>query len=122
MSEPTLPNVPLLGALCVSAGLVTHADVEHCFELQRTIYPGTPIGQIMVLQGYLSQSDLARMVAQQLNFRRVFYAALEKSLALAAPEPLATAAQNPAAPARVPELASFTDAELDASRLFGATW
>ena len=121
MSEPTLSHVPLLGALCVTAGLVTHEDVEHCFELQRTIYPGTPIGQILVLKGYLTQLELARMVAQQLNFRRAFCATLDTSLAQAVGEPRATAAQDRAALAAVPELASFTEAELDASPLFDAT-
>ena len=91
MSEPTLSRVPLLGALCVTAGLVTHEDVEHCFELQHTIYPGTPIGRILVLKGYLSQIDLARMVAQQLNFRRAFCATLDTNLAHAVGEPLVTA-------------------------------
>jgi hypothetical protein len=121
MSEPTLSAVPLLGALCVTAGLVTHEDVEQCFELQHTIYPGTPIGQILVLKGYLSQLELARMVAQQLNFRRAFCATLDTSLARAVGEPRTTAAPDRAAPAAVPELASFTDAELDANPLFSAT-
>jgi hypothetical protein len=120
MSEPILFTVPLLGALCVTAGLVTHGDVEHCFALQRTTYPGTPIGQILVLKGYLTQLELARMVAQQQNFRRMFCATLETSLAQAVNEPRATAVPDSAAPAAVPELATFTDAELDASPLFGA--
>ena len=121
MSEPTLSRVPLLGALCVTAGLVTNDDVEHCFRLQHTRYPGTPIGRIMVLQGYISQNDLARMVAQQQHFRRVFYATLEANLAAVIDEPHAIDAQDTAAPVAVPELASFTDAELDTSPLFGAT-
>jgi hypothetical protein len=119
MSEPTLSRVPLLGALCVTAGLVTHEDVEHCFELQRTIYPGTPIGQILVLKGYLTQPELARMVARQLNFRQAFCATLDTSLAQAVNEPRATAAQDSAAPVAVPEMASFTADELDNSPLFG---
>jgi len=120
MSEPILSHIPLIEALCVTAGLVTHEDVEHCFELQHTIYPGTPIGRILVLQGYLSQSDLARMVAQQQNFRRVFCATLDNRLAQAdSAQPIA--AQDSAAPVAVPELATFTAAELDASPLFGAT-
>ena len=64
----TLTSVPLLGALCVAAGLVTHEEVEECFALQHTSYPGTPIGQILVIKGYLTQIELARMVAQQQNF------------------------------------------------------
>jgi hypothetical protein len=119
MSEPTLSNVPLLGALCVTAGLVTHEDVEHCYELQHTIYPGTPIGQILVLKGYITQHDLARMVAQQLNFRRAFCATLDTSLTQAVSEPRATAARDSAAPTAVPEMATFTADELDNSPLFG---
>jgi hypothetical protein len=121
MSQPTLSSVPLIGALCVNAGLVVHADVEECLELQLTIYPGTPIGQILVLKGYLTQLELARMVAQQQNFRRMFCATLETSLAQAVNESRAPAVPDSAAPAAVPELATFTDAELDASPLFGAT-
>ena len=121
MSEPTHSSVPLLEVLCVTAGLVTHADVEHCFELQQTIYPGTPIGRILVLQGYLSQSELARMVAQQQNFRRVFCATLDTRLTQAVSEPHAAAAQDTVALAAVPEMNSFTDADLDASPLFGTT-
>jgi hypothetical protein len=121
MSEPTLSKVPLLEVLCVTAGLVTHEDVEHCFELQRTIYPGTPIGRILVLHGYLTQSELARMVAQQQHFRRVFCATLDNRLASSVSEPRAAAAKDIPAPAVVPEMSSFTDADLDASPLFGAT-
>jgi len=61
------------------------------------------------------------MVAQQLNFRRAFCATLDTSLVQAVNERRAPAAQASAAPAAVPELGSFTEAELDASSLFGAT-
>jgi hypothetical protein len=121
MSEPTPSRVPLLGALCVTAGLVTDEDVEHCFELQHTRYPGTPIGRILVLQGYITQNDLARMVAQQQNFRRVFYATLEANLASVIDEPHAIDAQDTDAPAAVPEMATFTADELDTNPLFDAT-
>src|SRR5258705_13433959 len=122
MSEPIPSRVPLLGALCVTAGLVTHEDVEHCYALQHTRYPGTPIGGILVLQGYISQNDLARMVAQQQNFRRVFCATLDSRLAPVGFPPRATAAQDTTAPVAVPEMSSFTADELDASPLFGAAW
>jgi hypothetical protein len=121
MSEPTLSTVPLIEALCVTAGLITHEDVAHCFELQHTRYPGTPIGRILVLQGYLSQNELARMIAQQQNFRRVFCATLDNRLAPVVSAPRAAAAQDSAASAVVPEMASFTATELDTNPLFGAT-
>jgi hypothetical protein len=121
MSDPNLCNVPLIEALCVTAGLVTHEDVEHCFKLQRTDYPGTPIGRILVLQGYLSQSELARMVAQQQNFRRVFCATLDNHLAHVDGQSRAPATQDSAGPAAVPEMAAFTDTDLDNSPLFGTT-
>jgi hypothetical protein len=117
MSQSTLSRVPLLGALCVAAGLVAQAEVEECLKLQPTSYPGTPIGQILVLKGYLSQVDLARMVARQQSFRRTFCATLEDAFAQpedAAPTP------EPIAPSALPELGAFTPAELDNSPLFGA--
>ena len=104
-----------LGLVCGS--FVAQADVEECLKLQPTIYPGTPIGQILVLKGYLSQVDLARMVAQQQSFRRTFCATLEDAFALpedAAPTP------EPIAPSALPKLGAFTPAELDNSPLFGA--
>jgi hypothetical protein len=114
----TLSSVPLLGALCVAAGLVTHEEAEECFALQHTSYPGTPIGQILVIKGYLTQLELARMVAQQQNFRRVFCTTLDNQLAQAGGEHSTPAAEVPAA---VPELASFTAADLETSPLFGAS-
>jgi hypothetical protein len=121
MSEPTLSNVPLLGAMCVAAGLIDQEAIEECLTLQQMVYRGTPIGQILVLKGYLSQLDLARMVGQQQSFRRAFCATLDSSLAQVASAPRTTAAQDRAAPAAVPELANFTAAELNASPLFGTT-
>lgn len=81
MSESLLSNIPLLGALCVAAGLVSQEDFEECLTLQQTIYRGTLIGQIMVIKGYLSQYELARVVAQQQSFRRTICAAIENTLA-----------------------------------------
>lgn len=121
MSHPALANIPLLGALCVAAGLVSQAQLEDCLQLQKTTYQGTPIGQILVLHGYISQPDLARMVAQQQAFRRTFCQALEQNHVLALGE-----APAPAAPSddlrvsAMPELSGFAEAEIDASPLFDA--
>ncbi len=121
MSEPTLSNVPLLGAQCVAAGLISQDDLDACLMLQQTVYRGTPIGRIMLLQGHLSQLELARMVVQQQHFRRAFDAAQEKSLAQGGGEARATAAQDTAATVTVPELATLPATEPDSNPLFGAT-
>ncbi len=122
MSQPTLSSVPLLGALCIAAGLISQADIEECLTLQTTIYPGTPIGQILVLKGYLSQLDLARMVAQQQSFRRTFCATLEDSFAQTGGKaPHAAPIPGPAVRSALPELGTFMAAELDTCPLFGVT-
>jgi len=122
MSQPTLSRVPLLGALCVAAGLVAQADVEVCLALQLTIYPGTPVGQILVLKGYLTQLELARMVAQQQSFRRTFCVTLEDAFAQPGDERVqADPTPGPVAQSALPELGTFTAAELDTNPLFGAT-
>jgi hypothetical protein len=69
---PTISSIPLLGALCVAAGLVAQDDLDACIALQQQTGDGTPIGQILLLHGYLSAPDLARMVAQQQHLRRLF--------------------------------------------------
>ena len=120
MTQPSLSSVPLLGALCVAAGLVAQADVEECLALQQTSYPGTPIGQILVLKGYLTQLELARMVAQQQQFRRMFCVSLEQSFAQKSNEG-SPAAPHPFPQAALPELGAFTAAELDSHPLFEAS-
>lgn len=121
MSQPSLSSVPLLGALCVAADLVSQADVEACFTLQQTIYPGAPIGQILVLKGYLTQLELARMVAQQQSFRRMFCVTLDQSFAQPGDERAPAApTPDPVAQSALPELGTFTAAELDTCPLFGA--
>ena len=126
MSQPVLANIPLLGALCVAAGLVSEVQLEACLQLQKTTYHGTPIGQILVLQGYLSQPDLARMVAQQQSFRRTVCRAIEQTGALAigrTEDTTRSSIQNNhrPAPSAMPELEGFAEAEIDASPLFGAS-
>jgi hypothetical protein len=72
MNQHNHSSIPLLGALCVAAGLVSQEDLDACLALQQQTNDLTPIGQILLLQGYLSASDLARMVAQQQHIRRLF--------------------------------------------------
>jgi hypothetical protein len=86
------------------------------------MYPGTPIGQILVIEGYLSQPDLARMVAQQQSFRRTFCKSLEASFARSIGEQVAATHSPQATPqTALPELDPFAAAELDNSPLFGAS-
>ena len=122
MAQPTLSNVPLLGALCVASDLISEADLDACLALQQTKYRGTPIGQILVIEGYLSQPDLARMVARQQSFRRTFCKSLEDSFARSVGEQVA-ATHSPQATSQtaLPELDPFAAAELDNSPLFGAS-
>jgi hypothetical protein len=86
MTQPTLLRVPLLGALCVAAGLVAQADLDACVALQRQTGDGTPIGQILLLHNYLSARDLVRMVVQQQNLRRTFAVTLGTTAAPALSE------------------------------------
>jgi hypothetical protein len=127
MSQPVLANIPLLGALCVAAGLVSQGQLEQCLQLQQTTYHGTPIGQILVLHGYISQPDLARMVAQQQAFRRTFCQAIEQNHVLAigetstsAPPSANTPSNDDLGASAMPELEGFAEAEIDSSPLFGA--
>jgi hypothetical protein len=122
MTQPTSSRVPLLGALCVAADLVSQEDVEDCLALQHTSYPGTPIGQILVIKGYLTQLELARMVAQQQSFRRTFCATLDQSFVQSSDErPSAAPTLDPVVQSALPELSTFTAVELDINPLFGAT-
>jgi hypothetical protein len=70
-------SVSLFGALCVAADLVSQDDLDACLLLQRTVFSGIPIGQILLQQGYISALDLALILAQQQNFRRTIFASLE---------------------------------------------
>ncbi len=121
MNHPNLSSVPLLGALCVAAGLVSQENIAQCLTLQHSHYPGTPIGQILVLKGYFSQTDLARMVAQQQSFRRTLSAALDDRFDQQVDAPPVTAMPETAPRSALPELGTFTAIELDDSPLFGTT-
>jgi hypothetical protein len=120
MPTTTLSGIPLLGALCVAAGLVSQAQLARCVQLQIHMYPGTPIGRIMVLQSYCTEPDIARMVAQQQAFRRAFCAAIEHASPLTIEEAPSAAPARDAEPlSALPELGAFTAAELDNSHIFG---
>jgi hypothetical protein len=121
MTQHVLSNVPLLGALCVAAGFVTNEQVERCLQLQRDAYPGTPIGQILVLEGYMSQPDVARMVARQQAFRRAFCLAIEQADTSATDAVPGAALPAPVPGAALPELGAFAAAELDSSSVFAGS-
>jgi hypothetical protein len=122
MSTAILSNVPLIGALCISAGLISQEQLARCLELQAHTYLGTPVGRIMVLQGYCTEPDIARMVAQQQAFRREFCSALDHtSQPPSASAPLAEQAAATAPLSALPELGAFVAAELDSSHIFEQT-
>jgi len=119
MSTTMLRDIPLLGALCIAAGLISQAHLARCLELQAHMYPGTTIGRVMVLQGYCTEPDIARMVAQQQAFRRDFCAAIDHTSQppverVPAAEPVTNAVPLSA----LPELGAFTASELDNSHIF----
>lgn len=119
MPSTLLSGVPLLGALCMAAGVISPADLAHCLELQTNTYPGTPIGRIMVLQGYCTEPDIARMVAQQQAFRREFCAAIDHSSQTPSAEmPTAESLSDGLPLSALPELGAFTASELDNSHIF----
>jgi hypothetical protein len=119
MSTSILSDVPLLGALCIAAGFISQMQLTHCLELQTRIYAGTPIGRIMVLQGYCTEPDIARMVAKQQAFRREFCAALDRtSPPPRAGEPLSTPVLEEAPFSALPELSAFAATELDSNLIF----
>jgi len=73
----------------------------------------------MVLQGYCTEPDIARMAAQQQVFRREFCAVIEQ----VSPPPIAEAPSADLVPdamplSALPELDAFTAAELDNSSIF----
>lgn len=119
MSTTMLADVPLPGALCVAAGLISQMQLTHCLELQTHTYPGTPIGRIMALKGYCTEPDIARMVAKQQAFRREFCAALDHtSQPPSAGAPSAEPVLEEAPLSALPELGAFAAAELDNSHIF----
>ena len=121
MQMTKLSGIPLFGALCMNAGLVSQAQLAHCLELQIHAYPGTPIGRIMVLQGYCTEPDVARIVAQQQAFRREFCRAIEHASPLQSAEaPSADPVRADVAVSALPELAAFAASELDNSHIFSA--
>ena len=120
MPTTMLSGIPLLGALCVAARLVSEAQLARCVQLQIHMYPGTPIGRIMLLQGYCTELDIARMVAQQQAFRRAFCAAIEQSPLTIEEAPSAAPMRDAGPLSALPELGAFTAAELDNSYIFGA--
>jgi hypothetical protein len=83
MSHLTPSNVPLLGTLCMAAGLVSQDDLDFCLALQRQTDDGTPIGEILLLHNYLSARDLARITLHQQVLRWLAVGQRPASLVLA---------------------------------------
>src|SRR5262245_54282952 len=50
--------VTLFGALLVAEGLITSEQLNACLLLQAQDYPDTPIGQILLRCGYISEETI----------------------------------------------------------------
>jgi hypothetical protein len=70
-------TTPLIGALFIAEGLVSAAQLTRCLHIQATKQPHTPLGQILFAQGYVSEADLAHIVAMQQKLRAATRAAFE---------------------------------------------
>jgi hypothetical protein len=55
----------LLGKIAVTAGFCTAAQLEACIRLQTAMKLPTPLGQLLVNEGYLSAEQLAKIVETQ---------------------------------------------------------
>ncbi|NNJ10310.1 GAF domain-containing protein [Chloroflexales bacterium ZM16-3] len=69
MKTPEKPIVPLLGALLVAEDMLTQEQINAALLLQQQDYPGDRLGEILVRCGYVSRSDLERVLGQQQELR-----------------------------------------------------
>lgn len=63
--EPLAPEKKPLGDLLIKAGLIGPPDLQKALEVQRT--SGHRLGEVLVALGYLTEADVARAVASQLD-------------------------------------------------------
>jgi putative methionine-R-sulfoxide reductase with GAF domain len=69
MGASLINPVSLLGALLVSEGLLTHAQLIACLMIQKEEATDLPLGQITVRCGYVSENDLNRVLLLQQEIR-----------------------------------------------------
>jgi len=58
-------QIPLIGALLIDNGLITREQLNASLLVQQQDHPDTPIGQILVRCGYISQPALDQALASQ---------------------------------------------------------
>jgi hypothetical protein len=68
-AAPTLDTVPLLGALLVADGLITHKQLTACLKLQNQGVPNVPLGQILLCCGYITEQALAQALELQRDLK-----------------------------------------------------
>ena len=61
--------MPLIGALLLDRQLITRAQLDICLLLQAQTHPNLPIGQILILKGYISQTALDHALSIQAEIR-----------------------------------------------------
>lgn len=71
------PQVPLVGALLISEGLITQEQLNACLLLQAQDHPDLPIGQILVRCGYISQLALDQALGIQSDLKSSLVASIE---------------------------------------------
>jgi hypothetical protein len=123
MDTSPVTAMPLIGALFVTEGLISQAQLETCLALQAQHYPATPIGQILLQQGYVAEAEVARMVARQRALRRKLATAVEHQLAKLVTsdvERQIAPAATPTAPRAqaIPELAELADGDIENACVF----
>lgn len=70
MTTPGICTTTVLGALLIAEGLITQVQLDECMQMQKRLGAGTPLSQILIQRGYISEEHLARMVGKQRALRR----------------------------------------------------
>jgi type IV pilus assembly protein PilB len=81
---------PALGALLIRDGAVTPEQLEHALSLQR-LKPELRLGQVLVAEGHVTSTDIARLIAEQheLEFVELEIPSIDAGAASMLPESLA---------------------------------
>lgn len=81
-----------LGDLLIERGKITTEQLDEALERQRT--SGEPLGQMLVDAGYLTESDLLKMLAEQLGLEFIELSDYKIDLSAVAMLPQSTAKKN----------------------------
>lgn len=112
MNTNSISTMTLIGALLIAEKLITQAQLDECLRLQERLYAGTPIGQILLKRGYISEENLARMVGKQRALRRALAQAVENCFETAF-ETAISAGETMSSKQSLPELGAFTHDEFE---------